>query len=109
MGCCASRFEQLALEYNSDDIGDDAHEDPSDRGIATTDQYAKVMDDFLTSHATQDHAYEGGQEYLPPSAACAKGVTGEEATVAAEALAKVRANPRLPSLQFCLQYWLEQL
>lgn len=59
------RFEQLALEYDSDEIGDldqyDGH--PSLKGSASADRYAKVLDKFLAVHNTQDHAHDSGHAY----------------------------------------------
>ena len=84
------RFEQLALEYDSDEIGElDGDEDePSTRGGATTDQYSRIMDDFLAVHATRLHAHEGGIQYVPPTTAVGE-EPDEEAVTAAAALAKV--------------------
>ena len=55
------RFEQLALEYDSDDIGelDQLAGDQATRGLASTDQYSKLFDQFLDEHATKDHQFEG--------------------------------------------------
>lgn len=60
-----ARFEQLALEYDSDEIGElDTYEDhPSLKGTATTDRFGKVLDNFLAVHNTQDHAHDSGHAY----------------------------------------------
>ena len=89
---CACRFDQLALEYDSDDIGelDQLEGDPSTRGVATTDQFASVMDEFLAAHATQDHAHEGGHQYRAAAAASQRQQESpQDAALAAAALAKV--------------------
>ena len=64
--CMTCRFEQLALEYDSDDIGelDQLADDQATRGHASTDQYSKMFDAFLDEHATKDHQFEGGQQYV---------------------------------------------
>lgn len=57
------RFEQLALGYDSDQIGD-LEEDPDEaQGCADLDTYGNVLDDFLESFATADHAHESGARY----------------------------------------------
>lgn len=54
------------MEYDSDDIGelDQLAGDQSTRGFASTNQYSKIFDRFLTEHATKDHQFEGGQPYI---------------------------------------------
>ena len=57
------RFEQLALDYDSDQIGD-LEEDPGEaQGCADLDIYGNVLDHFLASFATADHAHESGARY----------------------------------------------
>ncbi len=59
----ACRFEQLALGYDSDQIGD-LEEDPEEaQGCADLDAYGNVLDNFLESFATTDHAHESGARY----------------------------------------------
>ena len=59
------RFEQLALEYDSDEIGElDQYEGHSSlQGTATTDRFSKIMDQFLEVHNTQDHNHDSGHAY----------------------------------------------
>ena len=93
------RFERLALEYDSDEIGelDELEDDPSARGPASTDQFSGIMDEFLAVHATQDHAHEGGQLYHTAAVASRGMEIREDATLAAAALAKVRPPALLAS------------
>jgi len=59
------RFEQLVLEYDSDDIGelDEIEMDPAARSSDHTDRFERIMDTFLQVHNTQDHAHDSGHEY----------------------------------------------
>ena len=91
------RFEQLALEYDSDDIGelDQLAGDQATRGLASTDQYSKLFDQFLDEHATKDHQFEGGQPYRVNENALESSTPQEqaEAEVARKAIAVVRCSP----------------
>lgn len=55
----------MALEYDSDDIGelDQLEGHPSLKGTATTDRFSKIMDQFLAVHNTQDHNHDSGHAY----------------------------------------------
>lgn len=44
-------------------MGELDDEDEAVRGAHDLDQYEAVMDEFLSTHATHDHAHEGGQQY----------------------------------------------
>ena len=61
------RFEQLALGYNSEELGELDDDDKALHGGHELDQYAAIMNDFLSEHATHDHAHEGGQHYDVPA------------------------------------------
>ena len=78
----ADRFEQLALEYDSDEIGEleqlEGH--PSLQGTATTDRFSEIMDQFLAVHNTQDHNHDSGHAYR--SAAQMSAGPGESALAA---------------------------
>ncbi|KAK9866558.1 hypothetical protein WJX84_006248 [Apatococcus fuscideae] len=57
------RFEQLAFGYDSDQIGD-LEEDPEEaQGCTDIGAYGNVLDQFLESFATTDHAHESGARY----------------------------------------------
>lgn len=60
--CC--RFEAMALEYDSDDIGD-LDDDAEDmiQGPATVEQFDNLLTEFLEDHPTQDHNHEAGYAY----------------------------------------------
>lgn len=54
----------MALEYDSDDIGeldDDAEE--AIQGPATVEQFDDLLTEFLEDHPTQDHNHEAGYAY----------------------------------------------
>lgn len=55
------RFEAMAIEYDSDDIGE--LDDEEGNGVATVDQFDNLLDDFLAQHPTQDHNHEAGYAY----------------------------------------------
>ncbi|DBA99090.1 hypothetical protein WJX77_009113 [Trebouxia sp. C0004] len=55
------RFEAMAIEYDSDDIGE--LDDEEGNGVATVDQFDKLLDEFLAQHPTQDHNHEAGYAY----------------------------------------------
>lgn len=60
--CC--RFEAMALEYDSDDIGElDNDSEDIIQGPATVDQITDLMTEFLEDHPTQDHNHEAGYAY----------------------------------------------
>ena len=56
------RFEYLALQYDSDEIGD--LEDEAEDGIgghADVNTFTDILDDFLQAHVTGNHVHEGGE------------------------------------------------
>ena len=61
-------FEAVALQYDSDEIGeldDLADAGELDAGLRKeAGVYDRVFDQFLAAHATRDHAHEGGQHYV---------------------------------------------
>ena len=61
----ACRFEQLALQYDSDEIGelDEMEGNGEMEGTVSVDQFQDVLDDFLDNHRTADHAHEAGFQY----------------------------------------------
>ena len=54
----------MALEYDSDDIGD-LDDDAEDmiQGPATVEQFDNLLTEFLEDHPTQDHNHEAGYAY----------------------------------------------
>ena len=93
--CMWLRFEQLALGYESDELGDLDEEADTTRCGHDLQQYGHLMDEFLAVNATHDHAHEGGQLYSAPGGQTAP-LTAEQLE-AAVAIAKVLASP------YCLQ------
>ncbi|KAK9801393.1 hypothetical protein WJX73_005942 [Symbiochloris irregularis] len=85
------RFEQLALGYNSDELGELDDEDDTVQGSHALDQYGPMMNDFLAVHATAEHAHEGGQHYDAPDC---KGPQPAISDEAAAAIAKARESLR---------------
>lgn len=62
ISCC--RFEAMALEYDSDDIGDlDDDAEDTIQGPATVEQFDNLLTEFLEDHPTQDHNHEAGYAY----------------------------------------------
>ena len=59
--CETCRFEAMAIEYDSDDIGE--LDDEEGNGVATVDQFDNLLDEFLAQHPTQDHNHEAGYAY----------------------------------------------
>ena len=60
----ACRFEAMAIQYDSDDIGElDDEEEGGIAGTATMDQFAQLLTEFLEQHPTQDHNHEAGYAY----------------------------------------------
>ncbi len=59
--CKPCRFEAMAIEYDSDDIGE--LDDEEGNGVATVDQFDNLLDEFLAQHPTQDHNHEAGYAY----------------------------------------------
>ncbi|KAL0054064.1 hypothetical protein WJX82_003186 [Trebouxia sp. C0006] len=55
------RFEAMAIEYDSDDIGE--LDDEEGNGLATVNQFDNLLDEFLAQHPTQDHNHEAGYAY----------------------------------------------
>ena len=55
------RFEAMAIEYDSDDIGE--LDDEEGNGVATVDQFDSLLTEFLEQHPTQDHNHEAGYAY----------------------------------------------
>ena len=54
----------MAIEYDSDDIGDlDDEEGATNQGAATVDQFDNLLTEFLEQHPTQDHNHEAGYAY----------------------------------------------
>lgn len=64
----------MALEYDSDDIGElDNDSEDMIQGPATVEQFDNLMTEFLEDHPTQDHNHEAGYAY---DAAGGSGVGG---------------------------------
>ena len=83
-----SRFEHLALEYDSDDIGDLEDDEVGPSNGADVGEFGGLLDEFLAVHATPGHAHEGGQAYhTAAEAAAARGPAADED--AGVAIAKV--------------------
>lgn len=54
----------MALEYDSDDIGElDNDSEDMIQGPATVEQFDNLMTEFLEDHPTQDHNHEAGYAY----------------------------------------------
>jgi hypothetical protein len=88
----ARRFEHLALEYDSDEIGDLEDGEVGPAAGVSVDQFGGLMDEFLAAHATPGHAHEGGQAYHSAAEAAAAAPPGAAADEdAAIAIAKARA------------------
>ena len=80
------RFEAMAIEYDSDDIGElDEEEFDGDQGTATVDQFGNLLDEFLEQHPTQDHNHEAGYAYDAAGA----GADGQSTPLDKAAIAKV--------------------
>ena len=90
----ACSFERLALEYDSDDIGEleEGCDDEALRGPAALEQYGHLMDEFLSRHATRDHAHEGGQAYEAAAGSGACNAMDPKRQDAAVAVAKVHRD-----------------
>lgn len=75
----------MALEYDSDDIGelDDDAEDTI-QGPATVEQFDDLLTEFLEDHPTQDHNHEAGYAYDAAGGSVAGGAVDRAA------VAKVR-------------------
>ena len=99
-----SRFERLALEYDSDDIGDLDDGEEEVCGVSGLEQFSGLMDEFLSEHATQDHAHEGGQCYHAAAEVLSHKLAGcDDKDDAAVAIAKVRGCPFCMIVTHCLQ------
>lgn len=58
------QFENLALEYDDDDVGELDDDDEEARGEASLDQYAKVLEEFtqqIDTDVTAHHELPGGR------------------------------------------------
>ena len=88
-------FEAVALQYDSDEIGeldDLADAGELDAGLRKdAGAYSRVFDQFLAAHATRDHAHEGGQHYVAAiSAAGEDDAAAATVEVARAAMARAR-------------------
>ncbi|KAK9846608.1 hypothetical protein WJX81_007566 [Elliptochloris bilobata] len=88
------QFEHLALEYDSDEIGDLEDEGVGPPAGASLDQFGGMLDEFLAVHATPGHAHEGGQAYHSAAEAVAAAGPAVDEN-AAVAIAKARELLRL--------------
>lgn len=70
----------MALEYDSDDIGelDDDAEDMM-QGPATVQQFDNLLTEFLEDHPTQDHNHEAGYAYHAAGGSVAGGPVDQAA------------------------------
>ncbi|KAK9819819.1 hypothetical protein WJX72_002761 [[Myrmecia] bisecta] len=85
------RFEHLALEYDSDEIGE--LDDEEVGGQASLDQFGGLMDQFLEDHRASVHAHESGLRYS--TAADTTHASAAEAADAAIAVLKARERLRV--------------
>ncbi|KAL3156668.1 Protein ltv1 [Trebouxia sp. C0009 RCD-2024] len=84
------RFEAMALEYDSDDIGelDDDAEDTI-QGPATVEQFDDLLTEFLEDHPTQDHNHEAGYAYDAAGGSVAGGAVDRAAVAKTLELARI--------------------
>ena len=85
------RFEHLALEYNSDEIGDLGEEDMEAPDGTEVGAFGGLLDEFLAVHATPGHEHEGGQAYHSAAEAATVELGAAADEDAAVAITKVRA------------------
>ena len=84
----------MALEYDSDDIGD-LDDDAEDmiQGPATVEQFDNLLTEFLEDHPTQDHNHEAGYAYDAAGGDSAGGPV-DRAAVAKVNTSLTSINPR---------------
>ena len=72
----------MAIEYDSDDIGElDDDADHANQGPATVEQFDNLLNEFLDDHSTQDHTHEAGFAY-DSAAGSRTGAPADEAAIA---------------------------
>ena len=77
----------MALEYDSDDIGDlDDDEEDAIQGPATVEHFDNLLTEFLEDHPTQDHNHEAGYAYDAAGGSVAGGPVDQAA------VAKVKSS-----------------